>query len=84
MVDEDAAPPVELRLSWQCERFSCLPESGGLLDQDAGLIKRMGAAANVYRALHRYRTAVGKEVHKLTGDERDVLKMLIDLGFIYG
>ena len=42
--------PAELELGLQCERWNALPEPGGLLDQPLGLLQRMGAAVNVYRA----------------------------------
>lgn len=50
-----AAPPSELTLQWQCERYSVLPEAGGLNDQPAGLVARMEHAAGVYRAMQMYR-----------------------------
>ena len=42
--------PAELELGLQCERWGSLPDAGGLLDQRHGLMQRMGAAVNVYRA----------------------------------
>ena len=42
--------PAELELGLQCERWNALPEPGGLLDQPLGLLQRMGAAVNVYKA----------------------------------
>jgi hypothetical protein len=84
VVDGDEPPPPELRMAWLCERYNALPDGGGLLDQDAGLMTRMGAANNVYRALHHYRTAVGKQSHSLTDGERDIVKMLMDRKLIYG
>jgi len=50
-------PPFELELAWQCKQFNCLPYSGGLLDQPAGLVKRMAIAYNVWEAIktrHEY------------------------------
>ena len=43
--------PAELDLALQCDQWGALPESGGLLDQPLGLVARMGAALNVYRAV---------------------------------
>lgn len=48
--------PRELELVWQHDRWGGLPNGGGLLDQPAGLLMRMRAAENVYRALTLYRT----------------------------
>jgi hypothetical protein len=48
---KSAPPPRELELAWQCKQFSCLPYSGGLLDQPAGLIHRMNVAYNVWDAV---------------------------------
>ena len=42
--------PAELVLGLQCERWGALPEPGGLLDQKLGLLARMSAAVNVYKA----------------------------------
>jgi cell division septal protein FtsQ len=81
-VDEGEPPPAELKLAWQCERYNALPDSGGVLDQDAGLITRMGAAVNIYNTLQKYRRAVGKEIHKLTDGDRSIIKLLLDRGLI--
>ena len=45
---------MELTLAWQCQRWGVLPEAGGLLDQPAGLIRKMSAAQNVYNAVHAF------------------------------
>ena len=44
-------PPPDLALAFSCRRWGCLPEAGGLLDQPAGLIRRMSIAENVYNVL---------------------------------
>ena len=43
--------PPELELGLSCERWGALPSAGGLLDQDIGLMMRMSAVVNVYRAI---------------------------------
>ena len=48
--DKTPAPP-ELDLAFQAENWGALPDTGGLLDQPAGLIRRMTVARNVYRAV---------------------------------
>jgi hypothetical protein len=72
VVDDDAPPPAELRLEWLCGQ-AFLPEPGGMLDQDAGLMARMRASGNVYRALSHYRNAHGAEIHHLSLVERKIL-----------
>lgn len=49
-----AAPPPELLLALQCERFRALPYSGGVLDQPAGLLARMAQLLNVYEAMRSW------------------------------
>ena len=49
--------PAELDLAFQSEQWGTLPESGGLLDQPLGLVSRMGAALNIYRA-------IGSSIHR--------------------
>jgi len=44
------APPPALTLYWRTQTYGALPRAGGLDDQPAGLLDRMSAAANVYRA----------------------------------
>ena len=56
-------PPRELKLAWQCKQFHCLPFSGGLLDQPAGLVDRMQIAYNVWSAV-KTRERYGKEQSK--------------------
>jgi hypothetical protein len=41
-------PPSELELAQTCRRWNCLPNEGGLLDQPAGLMRRMTIAENIY------------------------------------
>lgn len=37
-----------------CERYNALPVSGGVLDQPAGLMRKMSQVMNVYRAYAAY------------------------------
>ena len=41
-------PPDELELLWQCRQMHALPYPGGILDQPAGLIRRMLSIDNAY------------------------------------
>lgn len=63
--DTQAAPPPELRLYWQCQRYGSLPEPGGLFDQDAGLLERMATLGNVYAAVTHVRSLRGAEIHNM-------------------
>ena len=78
VAEGDGALPAELRLAWDCERWSALPDAGGVMDQDAMLMHRMAALSNVYAAVVRARNAQGKEIHQLTRQERRILKWLMD------
>ena len=48
--DDKATPPPELALYRRAQTYGGLPRAGGLDDQPAGLLDRMSASANVYRA----------------------------------
>jgi len=47
-------PPGELTLAWQAQSWQALPEAGGLRDQPAGLLDRMGASLRVYDAMRAF------------------------------
>ena len=49
------APPPELSLAFQAERWGTLPEPGGLRDQRIGELDRMTASMNAYRAMKSYK-----------------------------
>lgn len=46
--------PRILTLALDCEAYRALPRSGGVLDQPAGLLKKMRTVLNVYRAFKVY------------------------------
>lgn len=48
------APPPELELYWQCTRYHALPRAGGVLDQPAGLMRRVGTAGSIYETWGRF------------------------------
>ena len=35
-------------MAWWCTQWGALPEAGGLLDQPAGLLRKMSAVKNAY------------------------------------
>jgi hypothetical protein len=76
-VDENASPPPELRLGWNCERWQTLPDAGGIHDQEYQLVQSMNASLNVYHALRKYRNAKGAEIHNLNDQERSILHALM-------
>lgn len=82
-MDGDEPPPKELLMAWECDRWRCLPETGGYYEQDYGLMRRMTALSNVYRALSKLRNASGKQIHNLTESERRILKLLVDMGLLF-
>lgn len=79
----DAAAPPELRLGWECDRFNCLPEAGGYLDQQYLQMFRITVLMNVYSAYSHYRNAHGAEIHNLSESERRILRELKDTGLIF-
>lgn len=81
--DGDAPAPPELRLAWECERFHCLPDSGGYMDQDYKLMLLMATLSNVYSVYSRFRNAQGTQIHQLGNSERRILRWLKDMGLIF-
>lgn len=56
--DGKGPPPPELRLMWECQDFpGTLPYPGALLDQPAGLVKRMRACQSFWLTLASFRHA---------------------------
>ena len=78
------APPPELEIAWQCERWHTLPDAGGYLDQDATLMHRMTIAANVYHVVIHLRSLVGDQIHSLSDPERRIIKVLLEEHIING
>jgi hypothetical protein len=76
-------PPYELQVNWGCERYHSLPGAGGYFDQDAALIFRMQALANIHQAVSHYVNASGAEIHRLTESERRILRSLKDLELMF-
>ena len=79
VVDGDDTPPPELRLAWQCQKWSCLPDAGAYLDQDYELMNRMSVFSNVYGVVSRLRSLQGKDIHSLNEGERKMLRWLMDI-----
>jgi hypothetical protein len=76
-------PPPELKLSWQCERYHCLPDAGAYLDQDYCLMVRMTAFSNISSVINKWKNVKGKDIHTLTDSDRRVLRALKDMGVMF-
>jgi len=83
VVDDNGAAPPELELAWQCERWHALPDTGAMLDQDARTMFLMAAYSNIHDTMTRLRNASGEEIHSLTTHDRQILRILIDMGLIF-
>ncbi len=55
-VEGKGPPPPMLKLARRCERYRALPESGGVLEQEAGLLERMELAERVCATWQMWRT----------------------------
>ena len=64
-----------------CEAYHALPRAGGVLDQPAGLLKRMRATMNVYRAYQAYQHDGMKagEMAKWRSENSDIWEIVIDI-----
>ena len=47
--------PALLELAVNCENYRALPYSGGVLEQPAGLLRKMRQVNNVYEAVRMYK-----------------------------
>jgi len=47
--------PALLELALNCENYRALPYSGGVMEQPAGLLRKMRQARNVYEAVRIYK-----------------------------
>jgi uncharacterized membrane protein len=72
---------MELRLAWMCGE-SLLPDSGGVLDQDAELMTKMKVTRNIYRTVTRLHSMQGAQIHALTDGERRMIKSLREGGYL--
>lgn len=70
-------------MAWKCEQWGALPDAGGLHDQDYLLMYRMSAFTNIHRAVSRWFSLEGSDIHKLTDAERRILRSLQDMGLMF-
>lgn len=78
----DNPPPPPLELAWQCQRYHCLPDPGGFLDQDYSTVLQMTAVTNVHDAIMRFRNARGPEIHNVSDSDRAIFKFVLDEGLL--
>lgn len=46
--------PRLLELALECEEYRALPYSGGVMEQPAGLMRKLRQVSNIYRAFNAY------------------------------
>lgn len=46
--------PRLLELALECEEYRALPYSGGVMEQPAGLMRKLRQVSNIYRAFKAY------------------------------
>ena len=76
--------PALLELAVNCENYRALPYSGGVLEQPAGLLRKMRQVNNVYEAVRIYKregnkpgeTAKWKREHEEVWDIVDQVEKL--------
>jgi len=81
--------PRLLELALECEEYRALPYSGGVMEQPAGLMRKMRQVNNVYRAFKLYEregkipgeTAKWKSEHE---DVWDIVSQVNELRDKYG
>ena len=69
-----------LQIAWQIKRWGALPESGGVLDQPAGLLHKAGYLHDIYTAHRSYRDALltykGDGLGEWEARNEDIMKIL--------
>lgn len=76
-VDRGGPLPTDVYLDQLSEKYHIPPRTGGLLEQDAGLIYRMNFLSTVYKTVSRLRGMVGAEIHDLSIGERRLIAFLL-------
>jgi len=66
--------PDLLELALNCENYRALPYSGGVLEQPAGLLRKMRKVTNVYQSFKVYQQEGNKpgEVAKWKREHEDI------------
>jgi len=59
-----------------------LPDAGGVLDQDAELMRTVRVARNIYSVVDKLGNMRGAQIHRLTTGERRLIRWLRDGGYV--
>ena len=78
--DISESPPEELSIIWACQRFNCLPEQGGYMDQDYRLMTVGAVLDSVYSFERRWRAMESRDFAKLDDHDQRIFYMLKDMG----
>jgi len=73
-----------LSLAWDCQQYNALPDAGGMLDQDYGLMERMKALNAIHKSFAMWRGARGAEIHNLPAWVGQNIAYLLDIGIGVG
>jgi hypothetical protein len=70
--------PRLLELALECEEYRALPYSGGVMEQPAGLMRKLRQVGNVYRAIKTYERDGNKpgEAAKWKGEHEDIWEIV--------
>lgn len=70
-----------LELGLECEQYNSLPYSGGVMDQPAGLLKKLRQCVNVYTAFRLYKQGGNKpgEMAKWKKEHEDVWDIISEV-----
>lgn len=81
--------PALLELALNCENYRALPYSGGVMEQPAGLLRKMRQVRNVYEAFRLYKKEGNKpgEIAKWKRENEsvwDIVQQIDELRAKYG
>lgn len=62
--------PALLELALNCENYRALPYSGGVMEQPAGLLRKMRQVRNVYEAVKMYKAEATSRASLQSGSAR--------------
>jgi len=72
-----APPPPELEIIWGCQRYGCLPETGGYLDQDDRIMKVGTYYNKVYWLVKNWRSKDKPDLADLSETDRNLWLWLV-------
>jgi len=73
--------PALLELAVNCETYRALPYSGGVMEQPAGLLRKMRQVQNVYEAFRLYKKEGNKpgEIAKWKRENESVWNIVMEV-----